>query len=213
MIVLKDIYTGRYLKFSGQLPILVDLRDADRFATRMDAGIAMLHLPLEIIVAPVEATTEAPSHDPDAAIRRATVELARLDRAEATLVARVDRITAAVLDAQLARLATARQAARDAIAAAEAQRRAQRVTVAAVATMDAALARLREAMPRATAEERRELAAILLGDVEIGAEALSAAIHLPIGVSLVGSAGYSRTIPERAAAGTVRVALPLRRAA
>ena len=30
MIVLKDIYTGRYLKFSGQLPILVDLRDAVR---------------------------------------------------------------------------------------------------------------------------------------------------------------------------------------
>lgn len=155
----------------------------------------------------------APSTDPDAAIRRATVELARLDRAEATLIERVDRITPAVLDAQLARLATARQAARDAIAAAEAQRRAERVTVAAVATMDAALAKLREVMPIATPAERRELAAILLGDVEIGAEALSAEIHLPIGVSLVGAAGYSRSAPERRPAGRVRVALPLRVAA
>ena len=153
-----------------------------------------------------------PRHDPDATIRRATLELARLDRTEATLVERVDRITPAVLDAQLARLATARQAARDAIAAAEVQRRAERVTVAAVATMDAALDRLREAMPRATPAERRELAGILLGEVEIGAEALTAAIHLPIGVSLVKPAGYSRAIPERAPAGRVTMLLPRRAA-
>lgn len=38
-----------------------------------------------------------------------------------------------------------------------------------VATMDEALAKLREVMPIATPAERRELAAILLGDVEIGA--------------------------------------------
>ena len=57
------------------------------------------------------------------------------------------------------------------------------------------------------------LAGILLGDVEIGAEAMTAAIHLPIGVSLVGSAGYSRAVPERLPAGRVRMALPLRMAA
>ena len=152
----------------------------------------------------------SPAPDPAAQIARARLELARIDRSEAVLLARVDRITPAALDRQLASLATARAAALGLVAAAEAQSRAARVTLAAVATLDEALAQLRAVMPLATAEERRELTGILLGDVEIGAEALSATVHLPAAsVSLAprsGSRSWARE--RRAPAGRIDVWLP-----
>lgn len=52
MIVLKDLATGRYIttdRASARLPRLVDLAEAERFTTRIDAGLAMLRLPLTIL--------------------------------------------------------------------------------------------------------------------------------------------------------------------
>lgn len=150
-----------------------------------------------------------PAIDATAQANRARLELARLDRAEALLLERVDRITPAALDRQLASLAAARTAAQGLLRAAEEQARAQRVTLAAVATLDEALADLRAAMPLATPAERRELAGILLGDVEIGAEAIAATVHLPhVGLSLARRAGSSAATRERVEAGRLLVALP-----
>ena len=150
-----------------------------------------------------------PATDAASQAARARAELSRLDRAEALLLERVDRITPAALDRQLASLATARTAAVGLLRAAEDQARAQRVTMAAVATLDVALADLRAAMPLATPAERRELAGILLGDVEIGAEAVSATVHLPhVGLSLVPRAGSNHATPERIAAGRLTMTLP-----
>ena len=70
----------------------------------------------------------------------------------------------AALDRQLASLATARAAASGLLRAAEEQARAQRVTLAAVATLDQALADLRAAMPEATPEERKRFAPTITGD-------------------------------------------------
>lgn len=176
---------------------LVDLVDDDRLAERVARKLR----------------DGSPANDAGAQIARGRLELARVDRAERALVDRADRITPAVLDAQLDRLAAARRAATSLIAAAEAQQRAQRVTIAAVATLDEVLAELRAAVPGASSEERRELAGILLGDVEIGAVALSATVHLPTRrLSLVSGPGYSSSLPERAAAGRLSVALPRRAA-
>lgn len=52
MFVLKDITTARYIstrRSSATMPRLVDLAEADRFKTRMDAGLALLRLPLTVL--------------------------------------------------------------------------------------------------------------------------------------------------------------------
>ena len=49
-IVLRDLATGRYIDASdGRFPRIVDLPEATRFPTRVDAGLAMLRLPLTIL--------------------------------------------------------------------------------------------------------------------------------------------------------------------
>ena len=47
-IILRDMMTGRFVNTAQFLPRIVDKQDATRFATRMDAGAAMLRLPLTV---------------------------------------------------------------------------------------------------------------------------------------------------------------------
>jgi len=49
-IVLRDMATGRYVDVtSGRIPRIVDQSEATRFASRIDAGLAILRLPLTIL--------------------------------------------------------------------------------------------------------------------------------------------------------------------
>lgn len=139
---------------------------------------------------------------------RARAELARLDRAEATLLERVTRITPAALDAQLERIAARRTAAAQQLAAAEQAAASRRVAVAATAGLDETLADLRQAMASdVTPAQRRELVRLLVAEVEIGAAALVAQLHLPserVGLAL--AAGSSTAAPDNA--GRLVIALP-----
>lgn len=135
-------------------------------------------------------------------VARCRRDLARIQRAEETLVARVAHITPDVLDRQLARIRTARAEADRALAAAESRARAGRLAVAATASLDETIAQIRASVERADRpERRRELSRLLLDTVEIGDRSVWASIHLPPAVlGLVSGPSYRNHSPN-----TVRI--------
>jgi hypothetical protein len=152
--------------------------------------------------------------DLEAQRAQARADLARLDRTERTLLVRSEYITEAALDAQLARLVAARADATARLAEADRVTAAARVSLAATAGLEEEIAALRaaladpEAVPPA---QRRELVRLVVGQVEIGDEALVAQVHLP-------AVGLASAFGSRSARPTNRLAVwiapePRRRAA